>query len=120
MAPLPSTSSGIGEKVVDDLPGHVAAVRKGLLNFHNFIGVDIVGSGSTTKSLVSEVPVAAFKPVGRKASHRARDIEFVEGARELSFEAQILESKSCAERGQWVDLYCKAIRSQTDEPHLSR
>ncbi|KAF8860691.1 hypothetical protein BDZ45DRAFT_800632 [Acephala macrosclerotiorum] len=115
MASSSSSPAENDEKVWDGLPDHVAAVGKGLLNFRSFVVVDTPDGSSSNKTLFLDVPLTAYKTPARKASHLARDKEFVESASELSRGALMLETKSDAECGQWANLYEKAIGSQMDE-----
>ncbi|KAE8447972.1 hypothetical protein EG329_009895 [Mollisiaceae sp. DMI_Dod_QoI] len=96
----------------DRLPDHVDALRNRLLNFHQFIGLEaamiVVEDGDST------IPLSAYKTDGLKASHRARDREFLESAQELTKRAQML-GESYVKRKNWETLFRHTVLDQMDE-----
>lgn len=99
------------------LPDHVEHVRKGLLDFHDFIGVgaaEILESADFSKDELDRIPLSAYRDDATKASQQARDEDFLEAARELAKGARALRSTS-PKHCDWEDLFKDVFKDRLED-----
>lgn len=104
-----------------NLPAHVAALKDGLLDFRQFIGLEALmlelGDEKFEDELI-EVPVSAYKTDGCRVSQRASEREFIEDARVLAENAKELQNGS-GQSSEWQKLFRILVKRRANNAHES-